>query len=46
VRLTSHPGGFAGLWSSLADRKGPFPTEFLVGAKQTLREFIEGDEER
>ena len=46
VRLTSHPGGFAGLWSSLADSKGTFPTEFLVDAKQTLREFIEGDEER
>ncbi len=46
VRLTSHPGGFAGLWSSLADSKGPFPTEFLADAKQTLREFIEGDEER
>jgi len=46
VRLTSHPGGFAGLWSSLANSKGLFPTEFLVDAKQTLREFIEGDEER
>ena len=46
VRLTSHSGGFAGLWSSLADSKGPFPTEFLTDAKQTLREFIEGDEER
>ena len=46
VRLTSHSGGFAGLWSSLTDSKGPFPTEFLTDAKQTLREFIEGDEER
>jgi len=46
VHLTSHPGGFAGLWSGLADSKGPFPTEFLADAKQTLREFIEGDEER
>lgn len=46
VRLTSHPGGFVGLWSSLAGSKCPFPTEFLADAKQTLREFIEGDEER
>lgn len=46
VRLTSHPGGFAGLWSSLTDSKSTFPTEFLTDAKQTLREFIEGDEER
>src|SRR4029077_14778613 len=46
VRLTTHPGGFAGLWSSLAGSKGPFPAEFLTDAKQTLREFIEGNEER
>ncbi len=45
ARLTSHPGGFFGLWSSLADRPKKFPTEFLTNAKQTLREFIEGDEE-
>ncbi len=46
VRLTSHPGGFVGLWSSLANSKGPFPAEYLTDAKQTLREVIEGDEER
>ena len=46
VRLTNHPGGFAGLWSNLADSKVPFPTEFLTDAKQTLREFIEGGEEQ
>ena len=46
VRLTSHPGGFAGLWSSLAGSKDTFPSEFLTDAKQTLREFIEGDEGR
>ena len=46
VRLTNHPGGFAGLWSSLAGTNGAFPSEFLTDAKQTLREFIEGDEER
>ena len=45
VRLTSHPGGFFGLWSSLADSAEMFPMRFLTDAKQTLREFIEGDEE-
>jgi PRTRC genetic system protein B len=45
VRLTSHPGGFFSLWSSLADSAQRFPTQFLTDAKQTLREFIEGDEE-
>ena len=45
VRLTSHPGGFFGLWSSLADRAEKFPMRFLTDAKQTLREFVEGDEE-
>jgi len=45
VRLTSHPGGFFGLWSSLADSSKKFPTEFLMDSKQALWEFIEGDEE-
>ncbi len=40
VRLTSHPEGFSGLWSSLADSRGPFPTEFLTDARQTLRQFV------
>jgi PRTRC genetic system protein B len=40
VRLTSHPGGFLGLWSSLAGRKR-FPAKFLVESKQTLQEFVE-----
>ena len=46
VRLTSHPEGFAGLWSRLADTQGPFPTEFLTDAKQTLRQFVESNEEQ
>jgi hypothetical protein len=46
VRLTKHPGGFVGLWSGLAGSKGAFPSEFLTDAKQTLRQFIEGGEER
>ena len=45
VRLTSHPEGFAGLWARLADTQGLFPTEFLTDAKQTLRQFVAGDEE-
>ena len=40
IRLTSHPGGFLGLWSSLAERKR-FPAKFLAESKQTLQEFVE-----
>jgi PRTRC genetic system protein B len=40
VRLTTHAGGFLGLWSSLAKRKY-FPLKCLVESKQTLGEFIE-----
>ena len=41
VRLTTHPGGFLGLWSSLAGRKHKFPVKFLADSKQTLQEFVE-----
>jgi len=41
VRLTTHPGGFLGLWSSLAGRKRKFPVRFLADSKQTLLEFVE-----
>lgn len=40
VRLTSHTGGFLGLWSAVAGRRH-FPVRFLVDAKQKLGEFIE-----
>jgi PRTRC genetic system protein B len=40
VRLTTHSGGFVGLWSSLAERKRQFPVKFLADSKQTLQEFI------
>jgi PRTRC genetic system protein B len=40
VRLTSHRGGFVGLWSSLTERKH-FPARFLTHSNQTLRDFIE-----
>jgi PRTRC genetic system protein B len=42
VRLTTHPGGFLGLWSSLVGRRSSFPVKFLAGSKQTLQEFIAG----
>jgi PRTRC genetic system protein B len=41
VRLTTHPGGFYGLWLSLAGRKHRFPVKFLADSRQTLRQFIE-----
>ena len=40
VRLTTHSGGFVGLWSSLAGRKRPFPVKLLADSKQTLQEFV------
>jgi hypothetical protein len=46
VRLTTHPGGFLGLWSALAGRRGRFPVKFLVDCKQTLQEFIQRKGER
>lgn len=42
VRLTMHPGGFLGLWSSLATGKHKFPVKFLADSKQILQEFVEG----
>jgi len=41
VRLTTHPAGFLGLWSSLAGRKHNFPVKFLADSKQTLQEFVQ-----
>lgn len=40
VRLTTHPGGFVGLWSSLVGLKHRFPVKFLADSKQRLQEFI------
>ena len=39
VRLTTHPGGFLGLWSSIVGLRS-FPAKFLRDSKQTLHEFI------
>jgi PRTRC genetic system protein B len=45
VRLTSHPGGFIGLWTSLAGRKR-FPVRYLTDAGETLQEFVARGDER
>lgn len=44
-RLTSHPGGFIGLWTEVAncDR---FPVHNLVRANQTLSQFVQDGVER
>ena len=39
VRLTSHPGGFIGLWRSVAGRKR-FPARYLTDADETLEGFV------
>lgn len=39
VRLTSHPGGFLGLWRSLAGKKR-FPVRYLTDAGESLEEFV------
>ena len=38
-KLTEHPGGFVGLWRSLAEKRR-FPAQFLAAANQTLHQFI------
>ena len=45
VRLTSHPGGFVGLWRSLLGRKR-FPARYLTDAGETLQEFVACGSER
>lgn len=46
VRLTTHPNGFLGLWSSLAGRKRGFPVKFLADCKETPQEFVQRKGER
>lgn len=41
-KLTTHPGGFMGLWSELVQRQ-EFPANYLAPAKQTLQQFAEQD---
>ena len=38
-RLTTHPGGFLELWSSLAGGRRKFSVKYLTPAKETLQEF-------
>jgi len=45
VRLTSHPGGFIGLWRSLAGRNR-FPVRYLTDAGETLQEFVTRGDDR
>jgi PRTRC genetic system protein B len=45
VRLTSHPEGFIGLWTSLAGRKR-FPAQYLTDASETFQEFVACGSER
>jgi PRTRC genetic system protein B len=40
-RLTRHPGGFEGLWNSLAGKRTPFPADTLIELPETLRLFVE-----
>jgi PRTRC genetic system protein B len=45
VRLTSHPGGFIGMWKGLAGRKR-FSVPHLIDAGETLQEFVARGNER
>jgi PRTRC genetic system protein B len=45
VRLTSHPGGFIGLWKALAGRK-TFPARYLIDAGETLQEHVTRGDDR
>jgi PRTRC genetic system protein B len=45
IRLTSHPGGFIGLWRSLVGRKR-FPVRYLTDAGEPLQEFVARGDER
>ena len=45
MQLTSHPGGFIGLWKGLAGRKR-FPVHYLTDAGETLQEFVARGDER
>jgi PRTRC genetic system protein B len=39
-KLTSHPGGFMGLWADLAG-KDVFPGRYLLPCRETLIQFVE-----
>ena len=39
-KLTTHPDGFIGLWSSLAGTRRRFPVEYLNPTNEALQEFV------
>ncbi len=39
-KLTEHPGGFVGLWTSLLG-ESTFPAQYLAGAGETLNQFLQ-----
>ena len=39
-KLTTHAGGFIGLWTELAGAER-FPSPYLAQTRQTLRQFVE-----
>lgn len=39
-RLTSHPGGYFGLWRRVAGGRLRVPDAYLIPAKESLREFL------
>ena len=39
-KLTEHPGGFIGLWTSLIGKRS-FPAEYLADAGETLDQFLQ-----
>jgi PRTRC genetic system protein B len=38
-KLTTHSGGFIGLWTELADKQ-EFPSQYLMPARQSLQQFV------
>jgi PRTRC genetic system protein B len=42
ARITLHSGGFEAMWSSLAGKRSPFPSEHLIALPETLGEFVRG----
>jgi PRTRC genetic system protein B len=43
ARITRHEGGFEGLWESLKNKRGRFPTKTLIQLPQTLVQFVRGE---
>lgn len=41
ARLTSFPGGFLALCREVGGGRKPFPTKYLMDARETLREFVD-----